>query len=252
MKAPKRGRFLAMPKKNFVSIALFDVRPVDKRGNLDIVKINQAKGLLDLKGISPEDKRRREEAIRRAPLKEKKEFSAENETLTREKILNELMEEFSNAEEFGQFMENASPTLAEQNVILDQYYFPEVAAQKYLKPAGRTEKREIPQNKNYRWPLTSFLVAGFLVALFVPAAAWLNRGIEVKGNVLSSGYAAYQNLLAAKQSLEGADFKSAEESFGLARADFLQIHQSISQVGEITLGILEKLPGGSLVSSGSH
>ncbi|MBU1137185.1 DUF4012 domain-containing protein, partial [Patescibacteria group bacterium] len=65
-------------------------------------------------------------------------------------------------------------------------------------------------------------------------------------------YAAYQNLLAAKQSLEGADFKSAEESFGLARADFLQIHQSISQVGEITLGILEKLPGGSLVSSGSH
>ncbi|PJA63891.1 MAG: hypothetical protein CO160_01500, partial [Candidatus Portnoybacteria bacterium CG_4_9_14_3_um_filter_43_11] len=83
-------------------------------------------------------------------------------------------------------------------------------------------------------------------------AAWLNQGLDIKNDVLSSGSAAYQNLLNAKRSLESADFKSAEESFGLAHADFLKIHQSINQVGEVALSILEKLPGGALVSSGSH
>jgi len=337
-----------MSRKKFVSIALFDVRPVNERGNLDIERISQVRGLLDLKGISPEDRRRREEMVRRALLEKKTDekdkpvrkdiqkqdgvqkrkeeqfplyegLPVENESLAREKVLNELMEEFSNAEEFGRFLKNASPILTGQvaqgaepaerednlsqekenfeteieaepeiepeieaepesdigsesqekslkldgksRTILEQCYFPEVASREYFKsaaglsnfsPVSRPIRGKTFPRRNFSRPLTGFLLAGFLVALFIPAAAWLNRGLEIKNNVLSSGYAAYQNLLAAKQSLESADFKSAEENFGLAHADFLQIYQSIGQVGELTLSILGKLPGGALVSSGGR
>ena len=357
---------MAMLKNKFVSLALFDVRPVNERGDLDVEKISRARGILDLKGVSPEDRRRREEMVKRMRLKEKttegklpsagpdgvdkrldgsptlpngsgikqrkeksysgRRFSVENEALAREKILNELMEEFSNVEEFGRFLESVSPTLIGQNrkemepadldddfdkderdsesepepkleptpepkkeslklngessAILEQYYFPEVALPEYSEPAFKLSSfkpvvRPIPARPshsggeqsfgrvqpikektfrpgNFLKPLTGFLVAGFLVALFVPAAAWLNQGLDIKNDVLSSGSAAYQNLLNAKRSLESADFKSAEESFGLAHADFLKIHQSINQVGEVALSILEKLPGGALVSFGSH
>ncbi|MBU3982368.1 MAG: hypothetical protein KJ985_02570, partial [Proteobacteria bacterium] len=97
-----------------------------------------------------------------------------------------------------------------------------------------------------------FLMAGILIALIVPAATWVGYGFKIKEDVLSSGLSAYQNLLSAKQSLEESDWQDAEHNFGLARSDFFEAHQDINQLGRLTLGVLEQMPGGSLISSGSH
>ena len=74
----------------------------------------------------------------------------------------------------------------------------------------------------------------------------------MKEDVLSSGFSAYQNLLAAQESLEKADWATAEKSFNLAHSDFFEAQQEINKLGGLTLGILKGLPGTSLVSSGEH
>jgi len=100
--------------------------------------------------------------------------------------------------------------------------------------------------------LVGFVLTGILVALIIPGATLLSRGLSIKNMVMGNGIAAVQNLLAAKKSIEETNWSAAEENFGRAHQNFIQAHDEINQLGQITLGILERLPGGSLVSSGSH
>jgi len=76
--------------KNFVLNALFDVRPVDQRGDLDMEKIVQVKEILDL--------RNRENRQKIIQIKEEKiiDLSSSVETLpTKEEIIADL-ERFDN------------------------------------------------------------------------------------------------------------------------------------------------------------
>jgi len=134
-------------------------------------------------------------------------------------------------------------------VGLDEFYFPEVVSHK---------SESLPQEKPNRfiriWPrsLLGFIITGFSIALIIPTVAWLSQGFVIKDDVLSSGLSAYQNLMAAQESLEASNWQAAEQNFSSAHSDFYQAHQEINKLGRLTLGILEQLPGGDLVSSGSH
>jgi hypothetical protein len=159
--------------------------------------------------------------------------------------------------------------LTEMIANLEEFYFPEVSSQEYSQSVlSRTKEghgcqrlgQDLSQEQASVIPpvrigfksLFGFLITGFLIALVIPGAAWLSQGLEIKEDVLSSSLSAYQNLLFARQSLEQADWQAAEQSFGSAHSDFSQAHQEINKLGRLTLGILERLPGGDLVSSGSH
>ncbi len=137
----------------------------------------------------------------------------------------------------------------EQFFNAEEFYFPEVANNAILVKDNKP-MRSIRKARSK--PLINFLIAGIAIALIVPTAAWVGYGFKIKQDALSSGLSAYQNLLSAKQSLEQADWQNAEHNFGLARLDFFEAHQEINKLGQLTLGIIEKLPGGSLISSGSH
>ncbi len=136
---------------------------------------------------------------------------------------------------------------------MGELYFPEVASQKYSL-SGRSAVPSVSAWSRLKpaRPLSSFLLAGLLIALTVPGLAWLSQGLAIKDNVLSSSLTAYQNLLSAQQSLEGTNWQQAIQNFGLAQSNLLQAEEEIKNLGQLNLAILEKLPGGQLVSSGNH
>jgi len=161
------------------------------------------------------------------------------------------------------------PEVSDKAVVptasLEDFYFPEVASRDYS-PAIQFSKQPVIEKsfrslvpektpRLFRFKFKSFLIflaAGFLISLIIPMTAWLSQGLVIKKDVLSSSLAAYQNLLAAQESLEQADWPQAVQNFSSAGFDFLQAEEEIQKLGQLTLGILEQLPGGDLVSSGSH
>ncbi|MBU1255346.1 DUF4012 domain-containing protein [Patescibacteria group bacterium] len=261
-------------KTRHILSALFDVRPVTATGSLDMERIKQVKSVIDLKGIKKDFYKTKERVLDLSkkeipsinipkdvvPLDEtgiqigiQTEFSEE---LTREAILAELAEievsdkdlknvEFAFIEKEVQKKEKSL-----ENVFdFEQFYFPEVASKRYSSPIQTEFKKPFISQKS---SIIGFLIAGLLIALTIPGVAWFGQGIIVKDDVLSSSLSAYQNLLAAQESLGQADWQTAEQNFNSAHLNFIEAHQQVKELGRVTLGILEHLPGGSLVSSGRH
>jgi len=113
------------------------------------------------------------------------------------------------------------------------------------------EPAEAPRQSLFK-SLLGFLVAGLLISLVVPSAAWFSQGLAIKNDVLSSGLSAAHNILSAGDFIKEANWQGAEKSFSLAHRNFLAAGQEIGKLGKLTVGILENLPGNSLLSSGSH
>lgn len=147
------------------------------------------------------------------------------------------------------------PVSDEAAASLEDFYFPEVASQDCSSVIEKSFRSEVPKKtpKLFRFKsFSSFLIAGFLISLIIPMTTWLSHGLVIKKDVVNSSLAAYQNLLAAQESLGQADWPQAVRDFGSARFDFLQAEEEIQELGQLTLGILKQLPGGDLVSSGSR
>ncbi|MFH1551275.1 MAG: DUF4012 domain-containing protein [bacterium] len=188
-------------------------------------------------------------------------------------IEEELVQENKKEQDDSDDIDEIAPTLEESSTLkesfnileqnsdlIEQFYFPEVAnVNKFNKdtfsvPTLR-QKNNVSLSKTPKVRSKSlfwFLIAGILIALIIPAAAWLGQGFDIKQGVMNSSLSAYENLLSAQQSLEQADWQTAEQNFGSAYSDFIEAHQEINKLGRITLGILERLPGVSSVSSGRH
>lgn len=121
-----------------------------------------------------------------------------------------------------------------------------------LKELWRQQEPAQPPRQSLFMSLFGFLVAGLLISLIVPGAAWFSQGLVIKDDVLSSGFSAAQNLLNAGDFIKEADWQGAEKSFSLAHRNFLAAEQELNKLGKLTVAILENLPGDSLISSGSR
>ena len=253
--------------KSRILTALFDVRPVTDQGDLDIEKIKKIETVLDLR----ERKTKREDGQRKDAIEIKME-----ELLTREEILAELdeieaidalsgKEQVGLAGDQGKESSEVSPdelTSDDKITPSEDFYFPEVASQDYPQAMQLVEQPAVVSPRSFGERLfrkgipkkgfLGFLITGLLISLIIPGAAWVSHSLAVKEDVLNSGLSAYQNLLSAQESLERADWQAAVQNFSLAHFNFLQTEEEIKKLGQLTLGILERLPGGSLVSSGSH
>ncbi|MFH0907082.1 MAG: DUF4012 domain-containing protein, partial [bacterium] len=177
-----------------------------------------------------------------------------------EDVKNDDIDEIAPTLEESSTLKESFNILEQNSDLIEQFYFPEVAnVNKFNKdtfsvPTLR-QKNNVSLSKTPKVRSKSlfwFLIAGILIALIIPAAAWLGQGFDIKQGVMNSSLSAYENLLSAQQSLEQADWQTAEQNFGSAYSDFIEAHQEINKLGRITLGILERLPGVSSVSSGRH
>jgi len=276
-------------KRCRILTALFDVRPVTDQGNLDIERIKKIETILDLKEerTKQENKQRKKAIKTKKPESSRPEFQR---TITEDLPLELLIEELPTKEEIlaeldevetaDNLLEKSQVSLVKESVKqgqspfgrapeatalkgtvpddvlkgeaiipIEDFYFPEVASQDYS-PAIQPIKKI--RSCTSKMGFFSFLMAGFLISLIIPMATWLSQGLVIKEDVVSSSLAAYQNLLVAQESLGQADWQQAAQSFSSAHFDFLQAEGEIQKLGQLTLGILEQLPGGNLVSSGSH
>ncbi len=218
--------------------ALFDIKPVTDKGDLDIERIEKIQTILDLRSskVIPKVLKVVSRDLNKLPT---------NELPTKEEILAEL-EEIDTDNSFLEVQQ-------EKNIAnVGDFYFPETASEKFPLSLPKKEKKTVHYKRIHYKPLIGFLVIGFLIALLIPAASWLNQGFEIKENVLANSLSAYQSLLSAQDSLEEYDWQTAEQNFSSAHLDFIKAHQEIKKVGRLTLGILENLPGSSLISSGDH
>ncbi len=237
-------------KMKFVLSALFDIKPVDRMGNFDFKKIKGIKPILDLRNADIKKKNNN---------KEVEEVKNVQEVLTKEKILEELEEiEKSDINLQETRLVSEPKKIVKQNIseinsnLLEEFYFPEVASKKYFNPYKIKHREKYAYLKKLPKSLIGFISVVFLISLIVPGASLISRGMNIKDNVLSNSLSAYQNLLAAQNSLERADWQAAEQNFGLAYFNFASAGQEIKKMGSVTLSILENLPGNSLISSGSH
>jgi hypothetical protein len=290
-------------KQSRVLKAMFDVRPVTKRGDLDMEKIARVAAVLDLRDrVAKEEIQSREKVLKRTELpfisQKKEDFSptlAGEELPTKEEILAELAkideEEQMLKSEFSQFSpakplkveplddwilklweekdlgkEKKEKIKTKEKDFLDepQLQFDEeietsqdlpldkdlsLGRERFYVPEQRTDAEVRKKNIT---SLAVFLITGFLIAVLIPFLNWTNQAWLVKEKITASGLAAYQNLLSAQQSLKQTDWQAAQEDFNLAYSNFLEANEEIKNLGQLTVNILEQLPGGSLVSSGAH
>ncbi|MFH0805734.1 MAG: DUF4012 domain-containing protein [Patescibacteria group bacterium] len=219
--------------KSILSV-LFDIKPVDRMGNFDFEKIRKIESIINLRNVNIKNK----------------EIDVQ-EVLTKEKILEELEE----IERSDIGLKEIKQSKSEINLdLLEEFYFPEVASKKYFNvstPRIKQKERHVFFKKLPK-SLVGFILIVFAISLIVPGASFISRGMNIKDDVLSSSLSAYQNLLAAQNSLEQADWQTAEQSFGLARSNFADAGYEIRKMGNVVLSILDNLPGNSLVSSGNH
>jgi len=259
---------MAKAQKHILA-ALFDVRPVTPSGDLDVEKIEQVEAVLNLREAKTgQETQERAKAIKVKRETPRWEELPVEELPTKEEILTDLekvdtLNDFLETSQGQSLLVHSFPKEALKETppeALEEFYFPEVAS---YESSSQEEESVIPPKKArlkspiFSWglknkPLAGFLIAGLLISLIIPIAAWLGHGFKVKEEVLNNSLSAYQNLLAAQGSLKQANWQAAEQNFSLAHLDFYQAHQEIKKLGQLTLGILERLPGTSLVSSGSH
>lgn len=181
--------------KSRILTALFDVRPVNKWGDLDIGKIEKIKTVLDLrKGKTKRENEQRKKAVKfESKDLSKPEKLPIEELPTKEEILAELnaIEEIETLPEREQIKQPITP--------MEDFYFPEVAVQDY--PQIKIPNKQIPKKTTKKGFLV-FLITGLLISLIIPGVAWVGQSLAIKEDVLGSGLSAYQSLLATKDALE--------------------------------------------------
>lgn len=102
--------------------------------------------------------------------------------------------------------------------------------------------------KNKWW---KFAGVGLSIFLIISGLSIVGRGLAAKSSILGSALEAYRAMLAAKDSAVRFDFTGAGASFEAAYQDFFQAEQELNKMGQTLIFVLEKMPGGSIVTSGS-
>lgn len=109
----------------------------------------------------------------------------------------------------------------------------------------------VKPRKNFLQSTSAFFAAGALIFLVIFSLSVAGRGIAAKQNILSSAMEAYRAMLEAKDSAARFDFSVAAVSFDSAYNNFLQADGELNKMGRLLISVLEKMPGGSVISSGS-
>ena len=110
---------------------------------------------------------------------------------------------------------------------------------------------KIKPQKSIKKAVLTFASAGFFIFIVIFGLSIVGQGLSAKDNILSSALSAYQAMLKAKDSASRLDFGSAQVNFETAYGDFWQAEQELNKMGRSLIYLLERLPGGSVVSSGA-
>lgn len=251
--------------------AMFDVKPVDSSGSVDLQKINLVGNKLDLRQPTPT-----KQVL--PPAK----ASAVSVQYTREDLVNELARELKKKSNLqtvltkigGSFYDRQNLEVKRRPLVIRQRSEEKklVLPRPEFVALPRTIKKEIAWEQKSKLPVLSasgeidtwlekvsaakkdlagsvqkklfsrrnFLVGGMVIVLIL--AGFLNKD-RFKEKVAQGGNEAVKNLESAKADVEKFDFASAAKNFNLAYANFSSASNNLNLLSSAFTSFLGEIPG---------
>jgi len=258
--------------KKFVMPQMFDVRPVDNRGNLDVEKIQKISSVLKIKhkrffgssgkkigdvfydvrtpGITDEETSRFRKLLEQEK-REKRKIPAPVEVIGEEENdehipinIAEIRKEINNnfkkdrTDYFNKFEpEERVKKRKKKNLLAD----------------WQLDKPGISIGNIY-WKnaFPSFAIVGLIVFVVLSSLNFFGRGLKIKDTSLNGGTKAYASLISAKNNLTNHDYARAQFEFNEAYDEFSSISNDINDLGGIVIESSKFIPFASKLSSGAH
>lgn len=278
-------------KKKFITLSMFDIRPVDGAGDLDLEKINSLEKVVKVnpKRFFPHSDKeigdvfydvRRPDVFEEESIRFRKMVEREEEEELKIPFPIPVWDEKTAEIEKPQFKEieekketnftNPSPEALWGLDYFEKFEDPTKKKKGNKKETGlaariKKTKKDIWQaelfkaNNYFRsgklsWQraFPSFAVLSMAVFFFVLVAGLLGKGLSIKNGALKGGQEAYANLLNAKNGLQGRDFQKASFEFNEAYKRFDAISKDMDTLGAIVIESSRFVPFASKLSSGAH
>ncbi len=242
--------------KGWVSSQMFDIRPVDKNGKLDIEKIQRIEKFVLLDFAYGSEKR--------SPLKEspsikkipgRKMLRSDFYHLEAERFQKVLFEEKAASMPENIFQGNSLEIISGYHPGLRKERLNHAS----LQPAWiNFSLKELLFFRKYfasfpaRKSLFSFSALAFSIFLIIFAAGLVNRGFKVKDSALSNSEVAMASLIKARKGMTDKNYGEASLNFNEAYENFSQISRDLDSLGGILVDATRFLPYLSKFSTGAN
>lgn len=271
-------------KKNRIIRQMFDVRPVDIEGVLDMRRINNGARVLHLMPKKNKDVARTNEV-------EKKHFSDIRHVLAEKKNEQEISEIF---EEKGadiyqlgsiyksedvpiSYKSSFKPIIAKEepikeDIIRDDIFNVENLSLEFSQKYDEDRRvsleedksmdddidhekinlREVFRQSGYGRLVFSFSATALIILCIISGINFFNKGMKIRDSIMSTGKDAYINLALAKEGIISRDFQKSSFQFEEAYGKFEEISKDINSLGGVLVESSRFFPFVSKISSGSH
>ena len=213
----------SMGAKKQIFSQMFDVRPVDKSGDLDMEKIQGIRKVVWLKNAEENKKQEAEEII----------------------YFNQPPQSFNekNKISFQNYQSEDEDESEEYNLIFKKNFPDKIEDFK----EAITDK--IGQWKKYFWFFPKAMLAISAAAFIFYLAGW---GIEMKNGGIQKGQKALADIMEAKKNLAGFNLEKSQKNFSDAYKSLNEISGEFNGVKGVLAGATKYIPYLSKISSGSH
>ncbi|PIU07339.1 MAG: hypothetical protein COT31_04470, partial [Candidatus Moranbacteria bacterium CG08_land_8_20_14_0_20_34_16] len=248
-------------KKNKIIPQMFDIRPVDKNGFLDVSKIGKNKKIIEIK--KREQKCEVENYVEKKIKSGKEKNSGENYSQEYERLLikQEILE--AERERFLCFFEK-NKICEEISEEIDSKIDPKAKLLSFF--LSRKRKKEEKNERQGKQKMlnkrsrTVFFGNTFLritkfsaVAIFCFFIFFLaERGLKIKNEGMSNGREAIVNFAQAQENVKNQDFEKSKICLEDAYQKLNDISKEIDGVGSFLADATKYIPYLSKISSGNH
>lgn len=242
--------------ERWVTPQMFDIRPVNKRGELDIERIQKIEKIVMIDiGRSSQKKNTSKELPLIKKIPRQKIGCSDFHLLEVERFQRVLSQEKADSD--------SSEKLQEISLEMVSGY--------HIRSARKRSKhlpsqplwidfsfRELLFFRKYfdifsiRKSIFSFSAIAFSIFLIIFGAGLMSRGFGIKGSAVSQGEAAMASLMKAKDGIANNNFKEASLDFNEAYDKFAGISSDLDSLGGILVDSTRFLPYLSKLSSGAN
>lgn len=248
-------------EKNKIIPQMFDIRPVDKSGSLDISKIRNFKKIIEIKNQEQKysaekytEKKSKEEEIFFSPEMTIEDNNEYERLLIKQEILN------AEKERFLCFFEKNDGKVCENN--LEETDFKANLLRFFLsrkrkkeEEEKRKERKRLEENSQKIFFKNIFLktikfsvvVFSFFLVFFL-----LKQGLRMKNEGMLDGQEAITNFAQAQENLKNQDFGKSKLCLEDAYQKLNEISEEINGLGGVLVNVTKYIPYFSKISSGSH
>jgi hypothetical protein len=231
-------------RKNIIP-QMFDVRPVDEKGDLDLKKVEKV-----VKNLTFKTKKRKTEITNRV-------YKQAVCDIKKPDIISDEIKRFQGFFVTGPVKKiNVNTPVCIENKKIDESFVLE-------KTFGSNLDEKIAEKKHFFKNLCfgvvkskkialSFTAVACCIFIFIFGAGFFYKGQSVKKSVLSRGSSAYANLARAQKEIINRDFQASAIEFNEAGKNFNEISTQINSLGSILVETSRFIPFLSKLSSGNY